>query len=157
MMYEVSVVDSEDERRVLARDVPLTEVWACVAAALEEPPRGPRARRPAVLVSRMDRLPETWAARVGTLIDVAEGEDKNGKPYTRRSLRYGKMRMQDWDLLMKLNAWRPKRKKVTKIDAWAGTQNCKNGDDLCACLILNSTCRVERPGQKVLASSIREA
>lgn len=171
MMYEVAVVDNEEERRVLARNVPKEELWACIAAAFEEEPRGAGARAIGVLVSRMDSLPPTWTERVQMLVDVAEGRDKYGRPTTRRSFRYGKidkknkktgviksgkLSMEDWDLLMKLNSWRPRRKKVERIDAWAGTQNCKNDDELCSCLILGTRCRLE-PGQKVLASSIREA
>lgn len=157
-MYEVAIVDNEEDRRVLARNVPREELWACIASAFEEPPRGPRARAGAVLVSRMDRLPPTWSDRVQMLVDVAEGEDKNGKPTTRRSFRYGKMRMKDWDLLMKLNAWRPKAPgKVQRIDGWQDSTMCRNDDPLCACLVLNTTCRTQSRGQKVLASSIKEA
>lgn len=158
MTYEVAIVDNEEERTVLGRNIPSSELWACVASAFEEPPRGPRARMPAVLVSRMDALPSTWADRRDTLIDVATGTNKDGKAYTRRSVRYGKMRMKDWDLLMKLNAWRPKAPgKVQRIDGWQDSTMCRNGDPLCACLVLNTTCRTQSRGQKVLASSIKEA
>jgi hypothetical protein len=156
MLYEVALVDSEEERRVLKANVEYEQLFAFIAAAFEEPKRGEQARLGAVLVSRMDVLPETWADRASLLVDTAHGTDKNGKPTTRRKVRYGKMSMREWDLLMRLNAWRPKpKRKVQKIDKWADEVVCRNGDEMCACLILHTTCRTQMPGQKVLASSIK--
>jgi hypothetical protein len=94
----------------------------------------------------MDRLPRTWRQRLNELIDVKEGMDKNGKPFTRRSMRYGKingkkMGIGDWDKIQRLNAWKPKKKKA---DRRGGGSLCRNGDDLCACLVLDSQCRLEK-------------
>lgn len=132
MTWEVALVYEESSRKVLAREVDTSQLFAYIAAALEERPPG------AVLVSRSDSLPETWRSRESTLIDTSTGTTESGKSYTRRKMRYGKMSMKDWDLLMRLNRWRPKPKK-----AQTGLVLCSRGDAQCACLVLNSRCRLE--------------
>lgn len=93
----------------------------------------------AVLVEGPGAVNESYAYRMEQLYDRVEGEDKNGKPYTRRKPRFkGLLKVTDMDKLNRLNARRPK-KKVESVRQ----SLCRNGDDRCACQALASTCRLE--------------
>lgn len=93
----------------------------------------------AVLVEGPGVVDESFAARADALYDRMEGEDKNGKPYTRRKPRFkGLLKVTDWDKLTRLNSRRPKKKPVAVRQSL-----CRNGDDRCACLALASRCRLE--------------
>lgn len=148
MRWEVALVDTEGDRTVVATDVATEELWSYIATGCETEPAYKGRRRPAVLVSRMHLADESWKARVEQLVDVAHGTDKNGKPTIRRKLRYGKMSMKDWDRMVQMNKWRPKPKAKAQLLAESrAVVSCRNGDDLCACLILDTTCRLEGENQ----------
>lgn len=128
MTWEIATVTTLGARRILARNVDASKLWAYIAAALEE--------GGAVLVTREPVPDESWAGRTAGLIDVNEKG--------RRSVRYGKldgkkMSMKEWDLMCRLNAWRPKHKKEVR----RGQTLCRNGDDVCACLVFGWKCRKE--------------
>lgn len=136
MTWQVSWVTGHDAyRRETVRGVVADQLAAAISVALGQG---------AVLVEREGLPPETWLYRVSQLVDTMEGVDKNGKPYTRRSVRYGKingkkMKMEDWDRIVRLS--RVKKRTAEPEEKWPS--HCVNGDKVCACMVLKTTCRRE--------------